>query len=86
MVEKNVTITNKLGLHARPASDFVRFAKSFGEKITLVKGDKTANAKSILQVLSLSLTQGSTCTVKVEGDSPEAVAEKIVEFINGLDE
>ncbi|MCL2563863.1 MAG: HPr family phosphocarrier protein [Oscillospiraceae bacterium] len=84
MIEKNITIANESGLHARPASEFVRFIKPFDAKISLVKGEKTVNAKSILHVLSLSLKQGDICTVQVDGTQEEEVLEKIETFLAEL--
>ena len=86
MTEKSVTIVNELGLHARPAADFVGFIKTFDNKVTLIKDNKAANAKSILHVLSLKLVQGATCVVRVEGDNAEEVLEKIERFIAELKE
>ena len=86
MTEKLVTITNETGLHARPASDFVGFTKMFENKISLVKGDKTLNAKSILHVLSLSLKRGDSVMIRVEGDNEMETLEKIVKFLEELDD
>jgi phosphocarrier protein HPr len=71
MVEISFAIKNKVGLHARPASIFVREASKFKSVITVVHGDKQANAKSILGVLTLGINQGSLISVRAEGDDAE---------------
>jgi len=88
MVEKSIEILNESGLHARPASDFVKFVKGFDAKISIVKDDKTVNAKSILHVLSLSLKKGTTCLLRVEGENEneEEVLDKITEYIRNIKE
>ena len=86
MVEKLVTIVNETGLHARPASEFVSYAKSFKNKISLVKGDKVLNAKSILHLLSLSLKKGDQFTIRVEGDLEDEALDKMIKFVQELKE
>jgi phosphotransferase system HPr (HPr) family protein len=82
MYSQNVTVTNKTGLHARPAAVFVQTASKYKSNITLKKGDKTGSAKSILGVLSLGITKDSEITVIADGpDENEAVA-KLIELIN----
>jgi phosphocarrier protein len=71
----NLTVTNKTGLHARPASLFVEEAGNYEAKITLTKGDQEANGKSIMGVMSLGISQGTEITIQAEGeDEAEAVA------------
>lgn len=62
-----VTLTNKSGLHARPAAQFVQKAASFQSKVKLEGNGKTADAKSILQVLGMGLKQGTAITITAEG-------------------
>lgn len=78
MYAKEVTITNPTGLHARPASEFVQAASKFKSNITIRRVDQestaTANAKSILILLSLGLVSGATVEIAAEGeDEVEAV-------------
>lgn len=84
MYEKTITISNETGLHARPAAEFVNFVKGIEGKVSLIKDNKTVNAKSILNVLSLALKKGSECVVRVEGENAEEAAEKIVDFVSNL--
>ena len=53
MVEQNVIVKNETGLHARPAASLVQFVKNFDGKVELIKDGKTANAKSIFNVMAL---------------------------------
>jgi phosphocarrier protein HPr len=75
-IERTVTIGSKSGLHARPAATFVQKAKGFQSQITLSKNEKTANAKSILSVLTLGAEQGDQVVLKVNGaDAEIAIGE-----------
>jgi phosphocarrier protein HPr len=58
MVEKETTIGPQEGLHARPAAQFVKTAKGFSSKIMIVKGDKGANAKSSMKIMTLGAKKG----------------------------
>jgi phosphocarrier protein HPr len=80
MLEKNLTITNKTGLHARPASLLVNMIKSSECDITIKFGEKSANAKSMLNLLALGLKNGSEITVVVNGE--KIVCEQIVNFLS----
>lgn len=76
-IERTATIGSKSGLHARPAAIFVQKAKSFQCQLTLVKNEKTANAKSILSVLSLGVKQGEQIVLQANGDDAEAAVETL---------
>ncbi|MCB8925569.1 MAG: phosphoenolpyruvate--protein phosphotransferase [Ardenticatenaceae bacterium] len=72
--EVSLEIRNKMGLHARPAANFVQVANKFQAEISVRKGEKTANAKSINQVATLGARQGETIVVTAVGsDSAEAI-------------
>ena len=71
MPEKTLIINHEVGLHARPASLFVQTAAKFTSDITVSHGDRTANAKSILTVLTLGAHQGAEITIKAEGDDAD---------------
>ena len=64
----DLEITNKTGLHARPAALLVQEANKFKSKITVRKGEKEVNAKSILGVLTLVASRGTRVTVNAEGE------------------
>lgn len=74
MPEKTFVIHHKVGLHARPASLFVKTAAKFKSNIEITHGDRTSTAKSILGVLSLGVQMDSKIVVKAEGeDAAEAL-------------
>ncbi|UYZ12262.1 HPr family phosphocarrier protein [Brevibacillus sp. WF146] len=73
-MEKQVTVLNKTGLHARPASMFVKLAARYRSDIYLIHGEKQANAKSIISVMTLAAGKGTVLTLRAEGpDEAEAV-------------
>ena len=73
-----------IGLHARPAALFVQQAASFSSTIRLTCGERTADGKSILGVLQLGASAGSTVEVRAEGDDAEAAAEALAAFIRTI--
>ena len=74
MPEITLTIDHPVGLHARPASAFVKLASTFQSDITVRHGDRTANAKSILNVLTLGANQGAQIVIQADGtDAEEAL-------------
>jgi len=81
MPEIKLTITHKVGLHARPASIFVKTAAEFSSDIEVTHGDKTVNAKSILAVLTLGAHQGSEIVVKAEGDDAQDALSALEELV-----
>lgn len=75
MVEKQYTITDEAGVHARPASALVGSVSKFQSDITFEYKGKKVNLKSILGVMSLGVTSGSTVTIAADGvDEEEAMA------------
>ena len=83
MVKKQTTITNKTGLHARPASEFVAAATKFKSKITIkrIDSDKEANVKSIVFVLSLGLTRGTQVEIAASGEDEAEAVDTLVALI-----
>ena len=82
MVTQEVTINNEVGLHARPATFFIQKANEFKSGIW-VKDERRVNAKSLLGVLSLGITKGTTITLLADGsDEKEAVAA-LSELVSG---
>lgn len=74
MVEREVEIVNRLGLHARAAAKLVHRASAFDSRVTLVKDGEEVDAKSILGILVLAAAQGTRLTLRAEGaDEREAV-------------
>lgn len=75
MITREVTITNSIGLHARPATFFIQKANGYKSSIWVEKEDRKVNAKSLLGVLSLGIAQGMTVKLIAEGsDEQEALA------------
>ena len=73
--KKKLAITNKLGLHARAASLFVKTASAFASKINVSNPDKEANGKSIMSMMMLQAAYGSEIDICIEGeDETEAMA------------
>jgi phosphotransferase system HPr (HPr) family protein len=77
MPEITLTINNKVGLHARPASIFVREASKFKSTIKVRNGAREANAKSILNVLTLGADMGSVITISAEGEDAEQALQAL---------
>ena len=67
MIEREVQIVNKLGLHARPAAEIVKTAAKFESNITLTRDDLEVNGKSIMGVMMLAAEFGSTITLRADG-------------------
>ena len=74
------TITDPVGIHARPAGLLVKEAKNYAASIQIAKGGKSADAKKLMALMSLGVRQGETVTVNVEGADEENVAAKMEEF------
>lgn len=86
MVEKQVTVVNETGLHARPAASLVQFVKNIPGEVEIVKDGKVANAKSIFNVMSLGVSKGTDIIVRITGENEEEYLDKVVDFIKGLSE
>jgi phosphotransferase system HPr (HPr) family protein len=76
-----VKLLNKVGLHARPASQFVQTAARFASSVTVEYNAKKANAKSILQVLSLGAGGGAEISILAEGADAEAAVAALQQLI-----
>jgi phosphocarrier protein HPr len=87
MLDKTVTIRNKLGLHARAAVKFVNLANRFVASVKIVKDGDEIDGKSILGILTLAATQGTTIRLLTAGKDEEAAMAALVELIaNRFDE
>ena len=85
MVTRTVSIKNAQGLHARPATFFVQKANAFKCSIWVEKGDRRVNAKSLLGILSMAVTQGMEITLRAEGQDAAAALDALAELLeNGL--
>ncbi|MBX5448941.1 MAG: HPr family phosphocarrier protein [Thermogemmatispora sp.] len=81
MVERSLIITNKVGLHARPARLLVQTAALFQSQILLQCGTQTVNAKSIVGVLRLGARCGSTIRLRAEGEDAEEAVRSIADLV-----
>jgi phosphocarrier protein HPr len=81
MPEITLTVTHEVGLHARPASAFVQTAAKFSSNIEVTHGETTANAKSILAVLTLGAHKDSEITVRAEGEDAEDALSALQELV-----
>jgi phosphocarrier protein HPr len=80
--ERRVRIRNRMGLHARPAAEFVKLAGRYEAEIQLTKDGLSVNGKSIMGVLMLAAEQGSELLIRGEGaDAPQAV-EALESLVN----
>ncbi|MCW6508100.1 phosphoenolpyruvate--protein phosphotransferase [Lichenifustis flavocetrariae] len=89
MIERHVTVRVKEGLHARPATQFVKLAKTFVSDVQIRRGDKGANAKSSVKLMLLGLKEGEDVSLTAEGDDAPAALDALATFIEtpeaGLD-
>lgn len=81
MSEITLTIQHKVGLHARPAAQFVQTAKQFKSDIRVTHDEREANAKSILNVLTLGAGQGAVITVYAEGEDADQALEALESLV-----
>lgn len=81
MKEIKYTITDPLGIHARPAGILVKEAKAYKSKITVWKGDKSCDMRKLLQLMGLAVKQNDEITVQVEGEDEDACAAAIEKFL-----
>jgi phosphocarrier protein HPr len=81
MTERNATIVNELGLHARPAAQFVRTAAQFSSNIELIRDGSSVNGKSIMGVMMLAAECGAVVTIRAEGPDAAAAVDALVGLI-----
>lgn len=81
MVERQVEVANRLGLHARAAAKLVHAASRFESDITLVRDGEEVDAKSILGVLLLAAAQGTLLTIRCRGADEQRALEAIAELV-----
>jgi phosphocarrier protein len=80
-VERIVEIVNPLGLHARPAAEFVKLASTFTAEIQVEKDGMAVNGKSIMGVMTLAAECGSSLRIVAEGDDAEAAADALADLV-----
>ena len=82
MCVKDVVISNQVGLHARPATFFIQKANTYKSSIWVECGDRRANAKSLLGVLSLAIVQGTEVTIIADGSDETEALEGLSELVD----
>jgi len=82
-MDRQVTIQNKLGLHARPAMQFVDVANQFQSGIKFCKGDQVVDGKSIMQMMMLAATAGTVLKVVADGDDAPKALDALEQLVNG---
>ncbi len=87
MIEREVTVKNRAGLHTRPAATLVKTAARFNAEFFIEKDGMEINGKSIIGVMTLAAEQGSVLQLRFEGPDEEAACAAVVElFERGFDE
>ncbi|HDL77213.1 MAG TPA: HPr family phosphocarrier protein [Lentisphaerae bacterium] len=81
MVERELTIRNKLGIHARPAALFVKTAGRFASDITVEKDGNRVSGKSIMGLMTLEGYQGSKLRIRAEGEDAEEAVQALEELV-----
>jgi phosphocarrier protein HPr len=82
MLEREVTISNKLGLHARASAKLVQLLQGFNSNAYLVHRGREVNAKSIMGVMMLAAGVGSQITLRTDGPDEAAAIQAMVELFN----
>lgn len=81
VVEQTVTIVNRLGVHARPAAEFVKVAGRFTSEISVSKDGMTVNGKSIMGVMTLAAECGSDLVIRAEGEDAGDAVEALAALV-----
>ncbi len=82
MFSKEVVVHNQVGLHARPATFFIQKANEYKSSIWVEKDERKVNAKSLLGVLSLGITKGTTINIIADGMDEEEAVTALVTLID----
>lgn len=78
MIEREITVRNRAGVHTRPASMIVRTASQFDAEVYIQKDNYEINGKSVIGVMTLAAEQGATLKLIVEGEDEDEAAEALV--------
>ena len=81
MIQREVTITNSSGLHARPATFFIQKANTYRSSIWVVKDDRKVSAKSLLGVLSLGIIGGTSIKIICDGSDEAEAMEGLIALV-----
>jgi phosphocarrier protein HPr len=80
-IEKDITIVNRLGLHARPAAMFVRISSRYRAEVWVSKEGEEVNGKSIMGLMMLAAGQGSKLRIRCEGPDADKAMDELEELI-----
>lgn len=83
MVSEKITVTNKSGLHLRPAAELSRIAGKMTSNIAIIAGDKRVDPKSVLILMSAGIKKGTEIEVQCEGENEEADLKELLSAIAG---
>jgi len=87
VLSKEVTITNELGMHARSAAQIAKLAMQANSKIRMIKGDKEADATSIMDILTLECPKGTKIKLATQESADFDILNRIIQLIkNGFGE
>lgn len=81
VVQRTITILHRQGLHARPAALFVQLAKQFESTVTIRKGRKVVDGKSIMGLLTLAAKPGARISLTLDGPDADQALERLVELL-----
>jgi phosphocarrier protein len=81
MIKRRITISNKLGLHARASAKLTKLAAGFKSDVFMTRSDRRVNAKSIMGVMMLAAGMGSEVEIETQGDDEEAAMAALVTLI-----
>lgn len=81
MVEAEVKITNRLGIHARPATLLVKAAQKFRSRITLLKDDMEVDGRSIMDIMILAAEPDTTIIIRADGDDEDKALKALKKIV-----
>jgi phosphocarrier protein HPr len=81
VIEREAKIVNPLGMHARPAAEFVKLSSRFKSAVEVRKDDLAVNGKSIMGVMMLAAECGSSLTIKTDGEDAEVAMEALLALV-----
>lgn len=84
MISKDLTVANKLGLHARAAAKLVALASNFASEISIQKSDRKINGKSIMGVMMLAASQNTVINIVIDGEDEQQAMTDIEKLFNNL--
>ena len=82
MIKKSISISNKLGLHARASAKLTKLAGSFPCEVWVARGERRVNAKSIMGVMMLAAGIGSTVEIDTDGEREQEAMAALLALIN----